>query len=145
MSSQNLRDTLQKLDHTLGGPPYNVSLQDRPFLRPRAGYGIRLRTISTGIWRSCPRLCELADLSGRLASSTTRSHRRLPLDVSTRRRLLTNTPKPTVQPLYCVRANPPRERLRPLVACRASPHSSPRGLRWGRVPMLRTTPGLPPF
>ncbi|MFI5094916.1 MAG: galactose-1-phosphate uridylyltransferase [Candidatus Acidiferrales bacterium] len=33
-----LRDVLQKLDHTLGGPPYNLSLQDRPFLRPRAGY-----------------------------------------------------------------------------------------------------------
>jgi len=33
-----LRDTLQKLDHTLGGPPYNLSLQDRPFLRPRTGY-----------------------------------------------------------------------------------------------------------
>ena len=29
---------LQKLDRTLGGPPYNLSLQDRPFLRPRAGY-----------------------------------------------------------------------------------------------------------
>jgi len=26
------------LDRTLGGPPYNLSLQDRPFLRPRAGY-----------------------------------------------------------------------------------------------------------
>lgn len=33
-----LRDVLQKLDHTLGGPPYNLFLQDRPFLRPRAGY-----------------------------------------------------------------------------------------------------------
>jgi UDPglucose--hexose-1-phosphate uridylyltransferase len=33
-----LRDVLQKLDRTLGGPPYNSSLQDRPFLRPRAGY-----------------------------------------------------------------------------------------------------------
>jgi UDPglucose--hexose-1-phosphate uridylyltransferase len=33
-----LRDVLQKLDHTLGGPPYNLLLQDRPFLRPRAGY-----------------------------------------------------------------------------------------------------------
>jgi UDPglucose--hexose-1-phosphate uridylyltransferase len=33
-----LRDVLRKLDHTLGGPPYNLSLQDRPFLRPRAGY-----------------------------------------------------------------------------------------------------------
>jgi UDPglucose--hexose-1-phosphate uridylyltransferase len=33
-----LRDVLQKLDHTLSGPPYNLSLQDRPFLRPRAGY-----------------------------------------------------------------------------------------------------------
>src|SRR5450756_685519 len=33
-----LRDVLQKLDRTLGGPPYNLSLQDRPFLRPRAGY-----------------------------------------------------------------------------------------------------------
>jgi UDPglucose--hexose-1-phosphate uridylyltransferase len=33
-----LRDVLQKLDHTLGGPPYNLSLQDRPFLRPRGGY-----------------------------------------------------------------------------------------------------------
>ncbi len=33
-----LRETLQKLDATLGGAPYNLSLQDRPFLRPRAGY-----------------------------------------------------------------------------------------------------------
>lgn len=33
-----LGDTLRKLDHTLGGPPYNLSLQDRPFLRPRVGY-----------------------------------------------------------------------------------------------------------
>jgi UDPglucose--hexose-1-phosphate uridylyltransferase len=33
-----LRDVLRKLDRTLGGPPYNLSLQDRPFLRPRAGY-----------------------------------------------------------------------------------------------------------
>ena len=33
-----LRDVLQKLDQTLGGPPYNLLLQDRPFLRPRAGY-----------------------------------------------------------------------------------------------------------
>lgn len=33
-----LRNVLQRLDHTLGGPPYNLSLQDRPFLRPRAGY-----------------------------------------------------------------------------------------------------------
>jgi UDPglucose--hexose-1-phosphate uridylyltransferase len=33
-----LRDVLRKLDHTLGGPPYNLLLQDRPFLRPRAGY-----------------------------------------------------------------------------------------------------------
>ena len=33
-----LRGILRKLDHTLGGPPYNLSLQDRPFLRPRAGY-----------------------------------------------------------------------------------------------------------
>jgi UDPglucose--hexose-1-phosphate uridylyltransferase len=33
-----LRDVLQRLDHTLGGPPYNLSLQDRPFLRPRKGY-----------------------------------------------------------------------------------------------------------
>jgi len=27
-----------KLGPPLGGPPYNLSLQDRPFLRPRAGY-----------------------------------------------------------------------------------------------------------
>jgi len=33
-----LRDALRKLDRTLGGPPYNLSLQDRPFLRPRPGY-----------------------------------------------------------------------------------------------------------
>jgi UDPglucose--hexose-1-phosphate uridylyltransferase len=33
-----LRDVLQKLDHTLGGPPYNLFLQHRPFLRPRTGY-----------------------------------------------------------------------------------------------------------
>ncbi|MBZ5680490.1 MAG: DUF4921 family protein [Acidobacteriia bacterium] len=36
--AQILRDVLRRLDHTLGGPPYNLSLQDRPFLRPRAGY-----------------------------------------------------------------------------------------------------------
>src|SRR5579862_1861851 len=33
-----LRDILRKLDDTLGGALYNLSLQDRPFLRPRAGY-----------------------------------------------------------------------------------------------------------
>ena len=33
-----LRDVLQRLDRTLGGPPYNLALQDRPFLRPREGY-----------------------------------------------------------------------------------------------------------
>lgn len=32
-----LRDVLQKLDFTLGRPPWNLSLQDRTFLRPR-GY-----------------------------------------------------------------------------------------------------------
>jgi UDPglucose--hexose-1-phosphate uridylyltransferase len=36
--AQILQDVLRKLDRTLGGPPYNLSLQDRPFLRPRAGY-----------------------------------------------------------------------------------------------------------
>ena len=29
-----LRGVLQKLDKTLGGPPYKLALQDRPFLRP---------------------------------------------------------------------------------------------------------------
>lgn len=33
-----LREALQKLHRTLGGPPYNLFVQDRPFLRPRAGY-----------------------------------------------------------------------------------------------------------
>jgi UDPglucose--hexose-1-phosphate uridylyltransferase len=33
-----LRDILKKLDQTLGSPPYNLSLQDRPFLRRREGY-----------------------------------------------------------------------------------------------------------
>ncbi len=33
-----LRNVLQKLDGTLGRPPYNLSLQDRPFLRRRKGY-----------------------------------------------------------------------------------------------------------
>ena len=33
-----LRHVLHKLDDTLGGAPYNLSLQDRPFLRPREGY-----------------------------------------------------------------------------------------------------------
>jgi UDPglucose--hexose-1-phosphate uridylyltransferase len=33
-----LRDVLQRLDRTLGGPPYNLALQNRPFLRPREGY-----------------------------------------------------------------------------------------------------------
>lgn len=36
--SRILRDVLRKLNRTLGEPPYNLSLQDRPFLRPRAGY-----------------------------------------------------------------------------------------------------------
>ena len=36
--AQILRDVLQKLDHTLGGPPYNLSLQDRPRLRQKQGY-----------------------------------------------------------------------------------------------------------
>ena len=29
---------LQKLDQKIGGPPYNLSLHDRPFLRPRRDY-----------------------------------------------------------------------------------------------------------
>ena len=33
-----LRDVLRKLEHTFNGPPYNLSLLDRPFLRPREGY-----------------------------------------------------------------------------------------------------------
>lgn len=33
-----LRTSLQKLDGTLGRPPYNLALQDRPFLRPRMEY-----------------------------------------------------------------------------------------------------------
>jgi len=33
-----LRDVLQKLDQTLGGPPYNLTLQDRPRLYQRPGY-----------------------------------------------------------------------------------------------------------
>ncbi len=33
-----LRDVLQKLDQKVGGPPYNLSLHDRPFLRPRGDY-----------------------------------------------------------------------------------------------------------
>lgn len=33
-----LRDMLQKLDQKVGGPPYNLSLHDRPFLRPRENY-----------------------------------------------------------------------------------------------------------
>jgi UDPglucose--hexose-1-phosphate uridylyltransferase len=36
--SRVLRDALRKLDRTLGGPPYNLFLQDRPFLRSRPGY-----------------------------------------------------------------------------------------------------------
>jgi UDPglucose--hexose-1-phosphate uridylyltransferase len=33
-----LRDVLGKLDRILSNPPYNLSLQDRPLLRPRVGY-----------------------------------------------------------------------------------------------------------
>jgi UDPglucose--hexose-1-phosphate uridylyltransferase len=33
-----LREVLQRLDRTLGNPPYNLALQNRPFLRPREGY-----------------------------------------------------------------------------------------------------------
>lgn len=37
-AAEVLRDVLQRLDKTLGGPPYNLSLQNRPFLRKREGY-----------------------------------------------------------------------------------------------------------
>ena len=33
-----LREVLRKLDHTLGSPPYNLSLQNSPRLRKREGY-----------------------------------------------------------------------------------------------------------
>jgi UDPglucose--hexose-1-phosphate uridylyltransferase len=33
-----LRDLLQKLDQSIGGPAYNLSLHDRPFLRRRRDY-----------------------------------------------------------------------------------------------------------
>ena len=33
-----LREVLQKLDRAAGGPPYNLSLHDRPSLRQREGY-----------------------------------------------------------------------------------------------------------
>ncbi len=36
--AQILRDVLRKLDQTVGGPPYNLSLHDRPVLRQRRGY-----------------------------------------------------------------------------------------------------------
>jgi UDPglucose--hexose-1-phosphate uridylyltransferase len=36
--AQLLRDVLQRLDKALSGLPYNLALQDRPFLRPREGY-----------------------------------------------------------------------------------------------------------
>jgi len=36
--SRILGEALRKLDQTLGGPPYNLSLDDRPLLRPRPGY-----------------------------------------------------------------------------------------------------------
>ncbi len=36
--AQILGDALRKLDQTLGSPPYNLSIQDRPYLRPRSGY-----------------------------------------------------------------------------------------------------------
>jgi len=36
--SRILRDVLRKMDSTLGQIPYNLSLQDRPFLRPRKDY-----------------------------------------------------------------------------------------------------------
>jgi UDPglucose--hexose-1-phosphate uridylyltransferase len=36
--AQLLREVLGRLDKTLRGPPYNLALQDRPFLRPREGY-----------------------------------------------------------------------------------------------------------
>ena len=36
--AQLLRDVLQRLDKALSGPPYNLTLQDRLFLRPREGH-----------------------------------------------------------------------------------------------------------
>jgi UDPglucose--hexose-1-phosphate uridylyltransferase len=33
-----VRDALKKLGNTLAGPPYNLALQERTFLRPKEGY-----------------------------------------------------------------------------------------------------------
>jgi UDPglucose--hexose-1-phosphate uridylyltransferase len=77
-----LRDVLQKLDHTLGGPPYNLSLQDRPFLRPREGYWKTIEEDFHWHLEILPQLIGLTGSNGPPGSSTTRCPRQLPLDVS---------------------------------------------------------------
>ena len=51
-----LRDVLQKLDHTLGGPPYNLSLQDRPFCARERAIGTPSKTTSTGNLQILPQI-----------------------------------------------------------------------------------------
>jgi galactose-1-phosphate uridylyltransferase len=77
-----LRDVLQKLDHTLGGPPYNLSLQDRPFLRPHEGYWKTIEEDFHWHLEIFPQLVGLTGLERPPGSFTTRCPRKLPPNVS---------------------------------------------------------------
>ncbi len=54
-----LRDVLQKLDCTLGRPPWNLSLQDRPFLRPRKGYWETIEADFHWHWEILPQISRI--------------------------------------------------------------------------------------
>jgi UDPglucose--hexose-1-phosphate uridylyltransferase len=71
-----LRGILRKLDHTLNGPPYNLSLQDRPFLRARAGYWNTIEDDFHWHLEILPQIAGLPDSSGRLAFSTIQYRRK---------------------------------------------------------------------
>jgi galactose-1-phosphate uridylyltransferase len=73
-----LRDVLQKLDQKVGGPPYNLSLHDRPFLRPRGNYWKTIEEDFHWHIEILPKYLVLLDLSGLRVSSITRCRRKSP-------------------------------------------------------------------
>jgi len=58
--AQILRDILQKLDCTLGRPPWNLCLQDRPFLRPRKGYWETIEADFHWHWEILPQVSRIS-------------------------------------------------------------------------------------
>jgi len=90
-----LRDVLQKLDQEVGGPPYNLSLHDRPFLRPRGNYWNTIEEDFHWHIEILPRYLVLLASSGPRDSSTTQCHRKSP-PAASHRNLRLNAPVQTI-------------------------------------------------